>query len=117
VSFYALPHPSDTSDVVRKPHLRQTGIYIFRREPFDTEMKWIEPNGDSYILAWFDAEFMMKVLLQMDEEFLRRVTDMLWDFYTVGVNLDARRVVALRQSDRDGWEDEIALEFHDLEKD
>jgi hypothetical protein len=98
------------------PHERHEGVYIFRREPFDTEMKWIEPNGDSYILAWFEAERLMKCLLQMEEEFLRRVTDMLWNFYTVGVNLDTDKVVALRQTDREGWEDEISLQFHDVEE-
>jgi hypothetical protein len=92
------------------------GVYIFRREPFDIEMKWIEPNGDSYILAWLEAESLMKLLLEMEEEFLRRVTDMLWNFYTVGVVLDTERVVALRQTDRDGWEDEVALAFHDEEQ-
>jgi hypothetical protein len=79
-------------------------------------MKWIEPNGDSYILAWLEAESLMKLLLDMEEEFLRRVTDMLWNFYTVGVNLDAERVVALRQTDREGWENEIQLAFHDVEE-
>lgn len=116
MSFYPLPHPQDVDSSMRKPHVRHDGVYIFRRDPFDIEMKWIEPNGDSYILPWIEAESLMKLLLHMGDEFLRRVTDMLWNFYTVGVNLDTERVVALRQSDRDGWEDEITLAFQDAEE-
>ena len=106
-----MPHPEDLSIGTRKPYQRQSGVYIFHRDAFDTEIFWREPDGSTYLLAYFEAERLMKGVLGMNESFRNRVLDMLWNFYTVAVSLDHEKVVALRNADAPGWEEEIQLQF------
>lgn len=113
-----MPHPDDVSAVVRWPHKRHSGIYIFVREPFDTEMHWTEPStvpgveGDTYLLTWEDSKRIMRNVLEAPEMFVEELCDCLWNFYHLAVDFDAERFIALRQ-ERDGWEEEIDLGFHD----
>ena len=65
------------------------------------------------MLAYFEAERLMKTILGMQEMFRNRVLDMLWNFYTVAVSPDYEKVVALRESDAEGWENEISLQFEE----
>lgn len=111
MSTSPMPHPDDLSVAIRRPNERQEGVYIFSREPFDTEMHWIEPNGDSYLLAWSDGKTLMKSVLEAPEMLVEEISDCLWNFYSVAVNFDEARFVPLRQ-ERDGWEEEVELAFH-----
>lgn len=112
MSTSPMPHPDDLSVVIRKPHVRQEGIYLFVRESFDTEMHITEPNGDSYLLTWADGKLVMRGLLEAPEMFVEEVSDALWNFYSVAVNFDEERFVPLR-TEQEGWEDEIALAWNE----
>ncbi len=107
-----MPHPDDVSVVVRWPNKRQEGIYVFLREPFDTEMHWTEPSGDTYLLTWADSKRLMRNLLEANEMFVEELCDALWNFYHVAANFDTERFICLRR-EKDGWEEEIELGFHD----
>lgn len=105
-----MPDIREKSTAQRKPHERQEGVYILSREAWDTEITWREPNGDTYLLSWFDAKMLMKTIFWPSGEFYRRVQDVLWNFHNVAVNWDTEQVVSLR-SEPDGWEEEISLQW------
>lgn len=109
--FGPLPDPSDTSGTPRKPYLKQEGIYVLAREAGDTEVAMLEPNGDTYILEFFEAEVFLKTILKVKEMYRQRILDYLWNFFRVAFDPDVEHAVILRGVDQEGWEDEIKLHF------
>lgn len=115
MSLSPMPHPDDISVAIRKPFERQAGIYLFVREPYDTEIHWQEPRGDTYLLTWEDSKMLMRNLLEARETFVEELMDCLFNFYHVAVSFDNERFISLRQ-EKDGWENEIEIGFHDARK-
>lgn len=63
-----------------RPSKRYEGVYFFIREPFDDQVKVIEPGGDaSYILPYFPFEVYLRRILKCPD--VQRVTDYLWSFH------------------------------------
>ncbi len=112
MSTSPMPHLDDFEESTRKPYERQAGVYLFVREPYDTEMHWTEPQGDTYLLSWEEGKRLMRILLEASDEFVERVCDSLFNFYHVACNFDLERFVNLRQ-EKDGWEEEYQLAFYD----
>jgi hypothetical protein len=108
-----MPDPTETAGTQRKPFDKQKGIYVLAREAGDTELVMLEPNGDTYILEYFECERFLKGVLQLDEMYRNRILDYLWNFFRVAFDPDVEHVVILRTVDPEGWENEVKLSFRD----
>ncbi len=76
-----LPDPSDRHESPLRPTKAYRGIYVFQRDPWDTEVKYIEPGAEAdYLLEWFELETVLKVLFKYPEEVINTIMDRLWGF-------------------------------------
>lgn len=108
-----MPDPTETAGTQRKPYTKQRGIYVLAREACDTELVMLEPNGDTYILEYFECVKFLKHTLRLDEMYQNRIMDYLWNFFRVAFDPDVEHVVILRTVDPEGWEQELKLDFKD----
>jgi hypothetical protein len=108
-----MPDPTETAGTQRKPFEKQNGPYILAREAFDTELVMREPNGDTYILEYFECVGFLKGVLHLSEVYRNRIMDYLWNFFRVAFDPAVEHIVILRTVDPEGWEQEIRLSFQD----
>lgn len=82
-----LPDPRDKSDTPLFPHKRDPGLYRFIREPGDDIVSLEEPSGETYELVWFDFERYLKRVLALREMDRITITDRLWNFFAVEIEI------------------------------
>jgi hypothetical protein len=82
-----LPDPRDKSDTPLFPHLRDPGLYRFQRDTGDDLVRIEEPCGDTYELVWFEFERYLKRVLQLHEMDGITITDRLWNFFAVEIEI------------------------------
>ena len=70
-------------------------MYTFFREPMDTEVLYVEPDGQSYSLEWFETERIFRTLLRLNEIDSNTILDRLWTFHKVEVDLDQPAIVRI----------------------
>jgi predicted RNA methylase len=81
--FSILPHPDERSAAQLRPTKKKDGIYRLHREPRDTEVLYVEPDGASYTLEWFEAEATIKRLFDYHEAQVNVIMDRLWSFHHI----------------------------------
>ena len=69
-----------------RPTTVKKGIYRFKRDPYDSDIVIVDPEGNSYIFGYFEFERILKSLFKLNEDALNRLVDMVWDFYSVVFN-------------------------------
>jgi hypothetical protein len=80
MSYYPiLPDPEDKSPGQLRPQKKE-GVFLLEREPRDTEIKLTDPDGDSYLLEFFQCEDFLRGPLQLPEVESNKILDTVWNF-------------------------------------
>lgn len=90
-----LPHPDDKHPAPLRPTERQTGKYVYERTEGDTEVRYTEPSGSSFMLEFFECEILTRNLLRISEVATNRIMDNLWNFFRISFDVDNPEIVRL----------------------
>jgi len=77
---HILPHPEDKSPAPLRPTQIKNGTYTAFREPYSTEVRLVEPDGESYLLEFFEFETFLTARFGLLEERANKILDLLWNF-------------------------------------
>lgn len=95
--FPVLPDPEDIHPSPLRPSKRKHGWYELHREAYETAIEVIEPNGDSYMMEFFEFERFLKSVLKIEEVIANRISDTVWNFNRARFHTEEPEVILNRK--------------------